>query len=148
MTYRTRLADARLTELLAEFPAVVINGPRAAGKTTTARQFANEAVSLDSPADSAAFRVDPDDTLRGRKEPLLLDERQGAPDVLRAVRRAVDADSRPGRFTLTKSIRAELKNRGVAGNRPTSHGSRDGGVPKGRVASEPTKGLLSNRPLS
>lgn len=81
VTYQTRLADARLTELLAEFPAVMINGPRAAGKTTTARHFSNEAVSLDSPADSAAFRADPDDALRGRKEPLLLDEWQEAPDA-------------------------------------------------------------------
>ncbi|MEI2704521.1 MAG: hypothetical protein V9E89_04480 [Ilumatobacteraceae bacterium] len=37
-SYRPRLLDARLRELLGAVPAVLINGPRAAGKTTTARQ--------------------------------------------------------------------------------------------------------------
>ena len=111
MKYQGRLADDRLHQLLADFPAVMINGPRAAGKTTTARQVAAETVSLDSPADSAAFKADPDDALRGRREPLLLDEWQEVPEVLGAVRRAVDSDPHPGRFIVTGSVRGELENR-------------------------------------
>jgi len=48
--------------------------------------------------------------LRLFAEPLLLDEWQEVPEVLGAVKRAVDKDSRPGRFLLTGSVRAELEN--------------------------------------
>lgn len=109
--YRPRLADARLTELIAEFPAILVIGPRAVGKTTTARRFAAETVRLDSPAEAGAFLADPDAALRGREEPVLLDEWQEVPEVLGAVRRAVDSDPRPGRFLLTGSVRAALEQR-------------------------------------
>jgi predicted AAA+ superfamily ATPase len=66
-------------------------------------------VQLDAPAQAAAFLADPDDALRNRREPLLLDEWQSVPAVLWAVRRAVDSDPRPGRFILTGSVRAELE---------------------------------------
>jgi predicted AAA+ superfamily ATPase len=65
-------------------------------------------VRLDQPAQAAAFRADPDAALRGLKEPVLLDEWQAVPDVLGAVKRAVDADPRPGRYLLTGSVRADL----------------------------------------
>jgi predicted AAA+ superfamily ATPase len=100
LAYRTRLADIRLAQLLREFPAILINGPRAVGKTTTGRQHAADVVRLDRPAESAVFRADPDAALRRRKEPLLLDEWQEAPEVLAAVKRTVDEDPRPGRFNL------------------------------------------------
>ena len=41
-------------------------------------------------------------------EPILFDEWQEVPGVLGAVKRAIDADPRPGRFILTGSVRAEL----------------------------------------
>ena len=107
--YRPRLVDARLRELLGAVPAVLINGPRAAGKTTTARQHAASEVRLDQPIQAAAFRADPDAALSGRPEPVLLDEWQEVPAVLGAVKRAVDDDPRPGRFILTGSVRAELE---------------------------------------
>lgn len=106
--YQSRLADARLSALLHAFPAVLINGPRATGKTTTAMQHAKDVVQLDRPADAVAFAADPDAALKLRQEPLLLDEWQEVPGVLGAVRRAVDLDPRPGRFVLTGSVRAEL----------------------------------------
>jgi len=45
--YRPRLVDRRLGDLLAEFPAVMINGARGTGKTTTARQHVSAVLSLD-----------------------------------------------------------------------------------------------------
>ena len=90
-------------------PAVLVNGPRAAGKTTTARRHAGSVVRLDSEAQAAAFRADPDAALRGRAEPVLLDEWQEVPGVLGAVKRAVDDTTRPGRFILTGSVRADLE---------------------------------------
>jgi predicted AAA+ superfamily ATPase len=107
--YQPRLIDERLAELLSEFPAVMVNGPRGVGKTTTAARLAADVVRLDQPAAAAAFRADPDAALRIRAEPVLLDEWQEVPEVLGAVKRAVDADRRPGRFLLTGSVRARLE---------------------------------------
>lgn len=108
-SYVPRLADARLDELLAQLPAVLLVGPRAAGKTTSAARRATAVVRLDSEAQAAAFRADPDAALRVQPEPVLLDEWQSVPTVLGAVKRAVDQDPRPGRFLLTGSVRADLE---------------------------------------
>ena len=107
--YRTRLIDSQLAELLAELPSLLIVGPRATGKTTTAARHADTVVHLDRPAEAAAFHADPDAALRDLREPVLLDEWQAAPEVLGAVKRAIDADSHPGRFLLTGSVRADLE---------------------------------------
>jgi predicted AAA+ superfamily ATPase len=106
--YRQRLVDPLLDELLAELPAISLLGPRASGKTTTARKRAATVISLDQPGVQPVFRSDPDAALRGLAEPVLLDEWQEAPEVLGAVKRLVDVDPRPGRFLLTGSVRAEL----------------------------------------
>lgn len=107
--YRTRLVDAWLAELLSQLPAVMLVGPRAAGKTTTARRWAASAVRLDRAAEATAFESDPDAALRDLPEPVLLDEWQAVPGVLGAVKRAVDEDSRPGRFLLAGSIQAPVE---------------------------------------
>jgi len=106
--YRNRLADEVLPGLLQSLPALLIVGPRATGKTTTARRYAQSVVRLDRPAEAAAFAADPDAALRVFPEPLLLDEWQAVPAVLGAVKRAIDDDSRPGRFLLTGSVRADM----------------------------------------
>lgn len=107
-SYVRRLVDDDLPRLLAAHPAVLLVGPRAAGKTTTARRYAASVVRLDRPAEAAAFAADPDAALARLSEPVLLDEWQAVPEVLGAVKRAVDDDSRPGRFLLTGSVRADL----------------------------------------
>lgn len=107
--YIRRLADGRLQELLAELPAVFITGPRATGKTTTARRHARSVVRLDVDAEAEAFRADPDVALRALSAPVLLDEWQAVPGVLGAVKRAVDEGSGAGRFLLTGSVRADLE---------------------------------------
>jgi len=107
--YTPRLIDGFLSDLVGTFPAVLVNGPRAAGKTTSARQVAASVVRLDRPAEAAGFLADPDAALRDRPEPLLLDEWQAVPEVLGAVKRSVDDDPRPGRFVLTGSVRADFE---------------------------------------
>ena len=113
--YQPRLADAYLGELFAEFPAVMITGARATGKTSTAAQAAEQVVRLDEPGPAAAFRADPDAALRRVTRPVLLDEWQEVPQVLAAVKRAVDRDSTAGQFILTGSVRAPLVHETWAG---------------------------------
>lgn len=106
--YFPRLADARVSELFAELPALLITGPRATGKTTTARRHARTVVRLDVEAEAKAFQDDPDAALRALPTPVLLDEWQMVPGVLGAVKRAVDERSGAGRFVLTGSVSAQL----------------------------------------
>ena len=110
-TYLPRLADTTLSWLMSEMPATMVVGPRATGKTTTARRHVASVVRLDRPAEAVAFAADPDAALAAFREPVLLDEWQSVPDVLGAVKRAVDNDARPGRFLLTGSVRAEFGTR-------------------------------------
>jgi predicted AAA+ superfamily ATPase len=77
--YVPRLAEARLEELFAELPAVLIAGPRATGKTTTARRHARTVVRLDVDTEARAFEADPDAALRALPTPVLLDEWQAVP---------------------------------------------------------------------
>lgn len=106
--YVHRVLDGELAAALQVHPAVLVVGPRASGKTTTARRYAASIVRLDRPAEAAAFLADPDAALATFEEPVLLDEWQLVPSLLGAVKRAVDDDNRPGRFILTGSVRADL----------------------------------------
>jgi hypothetical protein len=106
--YVPRLVDRRLRELFDQLPALLITGPRATGKTTTAERVANTLVHLDREAEAGPFRDDPDVALRSLPEPILLDEWQVVPEVLGAVKRAVDSGAGAGRFLLTGSVRWHL----------------------------------------
>ncbi len=114
-SYTPRLVDILIADLLRELPALLIVGPRATGKTTTAARHARTVVRLDEPTEAAAFAADPDAALRGLDEPVLLDEWQVVPSVLGAVKRAVDTDPRPGRFIVAGSVRADLQAEGWPG---------------------------------
>jgi uncharacterized protein len=106
--YVPRLAEARLEQLFAGLPALSIVGPRATGKTTVARRLSRGVVALDDPVQARAFEADPDAALAALPEPVLLDEWQAVPEVLGAVKRAVDLGSGAGRFLLTGSVRAKF----------------------------------------
>lgn len=101
--YRARVVDRELTELLASIGAVVIEGPKACGKTETARQVAASEVRLDvDPNARQAAAVDPSLVLQGAA-PRLVDEWQLAPGLWNHVRRAVDDRRAVGQFVLTGS---------------------------------------------
>ncbi|MGO1053221.1 ATP-binding protein [Crossiella sp. CA198] len=106
--YQPRLVDGLLARRLIHHPAVLLVGPRATGKTTTAAQLARSELRLDDRAQAVAVEADADAALRGLAEPVLIDEWQIVPDVLGAVKRSVDADSRPGRFLITGSVRGDV----------------------------------------
>ena len=104
--YRPRIADALLADKLAGKGAVLIEGPKWCGKTTTAEQFAKSVLymadqdSLKRNLQIADFK--PSRLLEGAK-PRLLDEWQIAPKLWDAVRFSVDHTPGFGHFILTGS---------------------------------------------
>ena len=106
--YLTRLVDPLIDELLSGLPAVMLVGPRAAGKTTTAGRVGASIIRLDLPAAAGAVRADPDGALGAYDEPVVIDEWQLVPEVLGAVKRSIDSQPTPARFVLTGSTGADL----------------------------------------
>lgn len=105
-TYRKRIADSLLQDKLTLKGAVLIEGPKWCGKTTTAGQAANSVLALDDPdrlpQNLALAQIRPSSLLEGPK-PRLLDEWQVAPVLWDAVRHAVDRTQSQGLFILTGS---------------------------------------------
>lgn len=101
--YRPRIVDDELLIRLGATGAVVIEGPKACGKTATARQVAASEVLLDTDLNARqAISVDPSLVLEGAT-PRLIDEWQIEPEIWNHVRRTVDDRRRPGQFILTGS---------------------------------------------
>lgn len=101
--YQSRFADAVLQQMVQTFGAVVIQGPRAAGKTRTGLELASSSVRLDAPSGPGMLaKTSPEIILPGAV-PRLIDEWQVAPGVWNAVRHEVDQRGVPGQFILTGS---------------------------------------------
>ena len=107
MKYLSRVADKMLQERLETFGAVLIEGPKWTGKTTTAEQQAKSVIKLQDPDKAEEYlttaATKPSLLLKG-EQPRLIDEWQDAPMIWDAVRTAVDnAGGKPGQFILTGS---------------------------------------------
>lgn len=100
--YRSRIVDGSLDLALQAAGAVVIEGPKASGKTETGRQRAASEVRVDTPDARQAFAASPSLLLDG-PSPRLLDEWQVEPDLWNYVRHAVDDRRSTGQFILTGS---------------------------------------------
>jgi hypothetical protein len=101
--YRPRIVDAELRRRLSASGGVVIEGPKACGKTVTARQVAASEVLLDvDRAARQAVAIDPTLVLDG-PAPRLIDEWQLEPELWNHVRREIDDRRAPGQFLLTGS---------------------------------------------
>ncbi len=103
MSYRARVVDAELAASLASAGAVLVEGPKACGKTETARRAARSEVLLDVDRRARqAAAIDPSLVLDG-DTPRLIDEWQREPAIWDHVRRAVDDRGATGQFILTGS---------------------------------------------
>ena len=105
--YMSRCIDRSIERDLGIFGAVLIQGPKWCGKTTTAQRFAESTLSLSDPAgDFAALqlaRIDPAQAIVGAT-PRLIDEWQEEPKLWDAIRFECDRRTgEPGQFLLTGS---------------------------------------------
>lgn len=104
--YRKRVADSQLLDKLEATGAVLIEGPKWCGKTTTAEQVAKSIVYMSDTAKREQnvlyARLEPSRILDGQT-PRLIDEWQIAPILWDAIRHRVDHAGELGQFILTGS---------------------------------------------
>lgn len=119
MAYLKRTADAVLEERLEAFGAVLIEGPKWCGKTTTAEQIAKSVIKLQDPdmreEYMATAAAKPSLLLKGTT-PRLIDEWQDAPVLWDTVRTTVDNRQEPGQFILTGSNTVDKSQTHHSGN--------------------------------
>ncbi len=104
--YKKRIADEILQRKLKGKGAVLIEGPKWCGKTTTAEQIAQSVLYMANPESKnqnlTLADINPSTLLKG-KTPRLIDEWQIAPKLWDAVRFEVDHRNEEGQFILTGS---------------------------------------------
>ncbi len=104
--YKPRITDALIERKLKGKGAILIEGPKWCGKTTTAEQFAKSILYMSKPEDVQSnlmmAEIDPSKLLKG-ETPRLIDEWQIAPKLWDAVRFEVDHRDNMGHFILTGS---------------------------------------------
>ena len=103
MQYLSRAADRQLQDTLGAMGGVLIEGPRACGKTSTALQLAGSSVRLDqSPELITLADLDPSAVFAG-DTPRLIDEWQLAPSLWNSIRHEIDSRQQVGQFILSGS---------------------------------------------
>jgi len=106
-SYKHRIADRLLADKLKGMGAVLVEGAKWCGKTTTSEQLAASVLYMDNPKDRSMnlrmAQLNPEILLEGAV-PRLIDEWQIAPELWDAVRFAVDHRSAEGQFILTGSV--------------------------------------------
>jgi predicted AAA+ superfamily ATPase len=106
-TYIERSLEPVLKKAAAEFPAVVLTGPRQSGKTTLFQHIFGKSyqyVSLEPPDVRASAIEDPRSFLKLYPSPVIFDEVQYAPDLLPYIKEKIDAKrDKSGQYLLTGS---------------------------------------------
>ncbi len=97
-----------LLAALADSPVVLLHGARQTGKSTLVKHIAEKEhraryLTLDDASVLAAAKSDPAGFLAGFDCPIALDEVQRVPELLVAIKAAVDRKRRPGQYLLTGS---------------------------------------------
>ena len=102
-----RDAEVLLRRMAKQFPAVLVTGARQTGKTSLLRHLFPKAsyLSLDLPANAEAAQTAAERLLNRYPPPVIIDEIQYAPALLRHLRIRIDEDrKRAGRYLLTGSL--------------------------------------------
>ena len=102
-TYVTRYVDRILDQAMPDLPAILLDGPKGVGKTSTASQRVKTVVAVETPAIAARLTEEPS-WITGQEKPVLIDEWHRVEPVWDAIKRAVDEDSSGGQFLLTGSL--------------------------------------------
>lgn len=102
MQYKKRIVDDVLDVLMPQLPAILLDGPKAVGKTSTATQRAKTIKHLDRSNERSLAAANPHWITQGEK-PIVIDEWQRSPDVWGEVKSAVDTDFTGGQYLLTGS---------------------------------------------
>jgi hypothetical protein len=116
MRYTPRELASVLQRAARHFPAIVVTGPRRAGKTTLVRRTFPGAqyILLEDPDVQARVRSDPRGFLEEVRPPVVFDEMQNVPELLAYVRTLIDArPRRMGQWLFTGSQEVPLM-RGIA----------------------------------
>lgn len=119
MSYLNRIADEELDARLEAFGAVLIEGPKWCGKTTTAEQVSKSVVKLqdiDMRDEYLATIASKPSLLLSGEPPQLIDEWQDAPQLWDAIRTIVDKRQLPGQFILTGSNTVDKRKIRHSGN--------------------------------
>ena len=107
-----RFAEPRLTDALADTPAVLIHGPLQCGKTTLARIVGEDRgyvyFNFDDNAVLAAAQADPAGFVSDLPDKAILDEVQHARWLFTSLKTAIDRKRTPGQFILTGSANVLL----------------------------------------
>ena len=114
--YIPRTLEKFLGKATAQFPVLLVVGPRQVGKTTILQHLGKGErtyVTLDDPMLASLAREEPALFLQRFKPPVLIDEIQYAPELLPYIKIQVDRDRQPGAFWLTGSQQFQLM-RGVS----------------------------------
>ena len=147
MAYLKRTADVVLEERLEAFGAVLIEGPKWCGKTTTAEQVAKSVIKLQDPDMRneylATAAAKPSLLLKGAT-PRLIDEWQDAPVLWDAVRTTVDNRQEQGQFILTGSNTLDKSQTHHSGN---SRITKMQMIPMSLWESQESNGKISLREL-
>lgn len=100
-----RTAQAVLARMARSFPVVMVTGPRQVGKTSLLRKmFARcDYLSLDLPANAEAAKSAPAQLLADYATPLIVDEIQYAPELMRYLKHLLNENMTPGQYLLTGS---------------------------------------------
>lgn len=114
MKYKKRIIEEKLLDYVSAFSCTLVSGARQVGKSTLIEHLLGERYRtfvFDPVQDLYGARADPDLFLRNNPPPLVLDEIQYVPELVPALKRAMDRQRSPGMYVITGSQQWEVMRR-------------------------------------